>query len=107
MESHFEYGLRSGIWRIFNVLDKYKIKATFSCCSQALEKSPWLVNEILKRGHEISAHGVKWISHANLNVNEEEKVIRRMLFLNKPDCQGNLQWGGIQNLQLLLIQEIY
>ena len=75
MESHFEYGLRSGIWRIFTVLDKYKVQATFSCCSQALEKSPWLVNEIVKRGHEISAHGVKWISHANLNVNEEEKVI--------------------------------
>ena len=49
MESHFEYGLRSGIWRIFNVLDKYKVQATFSCCSQALEKSPWLVNEIVKK----------------------------------------------------------
>ena len=26
MESHFEYGLRSGIWRIFDALDKYNIK---------------------------------------------------------------------------------
>ena len=75
MESHFEYGLRSGIWRIFNILDKYNVKVTFSCCSQALEKSPWLVNEILKRGHEISAHGVKWISHVNLKVEDEKKII--------------------------------
>ena len=55
MESHFEYGLRSGIWRIFDALDKYNIKATFSCCSLALEKSPWLIEEILNRQHEISA----------------------------------------------------
>ena len=75
MESHFEYGLRSGIWRIFNLFDEYKIKATFSCCSRALEKSPWLINEILKRKHEISAHGIKWISHAYLNKKEEKEII--------------------------------
>ena len=62
MESHFEYGLRSGFWRIVDLLDKYKLKATFSCCSQALEKSPWLIEEILTREHEISAHSIKWIS---------------------------------------------
>jgi peptidoglycan/xylan/chitin deacetylase (PgdA/CDA1 family) len=75
MESHYEYGLRSGIWRIFNLFDEYKIKATFSCCSRALERSPWLINEILNRKHEISAHGVKWISHAYLNKQEEKDII--------------------------------
>ena len=66
MESHFEYGLRSGIWRIFDIFDKYNVKATFSCCSLALENSPWLIDEILDRNHEISAHSVKWISHARI-----------------------------------------
>ena len=75
MESHFEYGLRSGIWRIFDIFDKYDVKATFSCCSRALEKSPWLINEILSRRHEISAHGVKWVSHAYLNKEEEREII--------------------------------
>mgnify|MGYP001202793881 CR=1 FL=1 len=75
MESHFEYGLRSGIWRIFNLFDEYKIKATFSCCSRALERSPWLIKEILKRDHEISAHGVKWVSHAYLKKQEEKDII--------------------------------
>ena len=75
MESHFEYGLRSGIWRIFDLFDKYKVKATFSCCSRALEHSPWLIKEILSREHEISAHGVKWISHAYLNRQEEKDII--------------------------------
>ena len=77
MESHFEYGLRSGFWRIIHLLDKYKLPVTFSCCSQALEKSPWLIKEILNRGHEISAHGVKWISHFNLSENEERKIINK------------------------------
>ncbi len=75
MESHFEYGLRSGIWRIFDVFDKYNVKATFSCCSLALENSPWLIDEILNRNHEISAHGVKWISHAYLDRTEEKQII--------------------------------
>ena len=75
MESHFEYGLRSGIWRIFDVFDKYNVKATFSCCSRALENSPWLITEILNRKHEISAHGVKWISHAYLSREEEKQII--------------------------------
>ena len=75
MESHFEYGLRSGIWRIFDVFDKYNVKATFSCCSLALENSPWLIDEILIRNHEISAHGVKWISHAYLSKEEEKQII--------------------------------
>ena len=75
MESHFEYGLRSGIWRIFDIFDKYNVKATFSCCSLALENSPWLIDEILNRNHEISAHGVKWISHSYLDRTEEKKII--------------------------------
>ena len=75
MESHFEYGLRSGIWRIFDIFDRYNVKATFSCCSFALEKSPWLIDEILKRNHEISAHGVKWVSHSYLSREEEKKII--------------------------------
>ena len=37
MESHFEYGLRAGIWRVFHLLDQFKVKVTFSCCSRALK----------------------------------------------------------------------
>ena len=29
MESHFEYGLRSGIWRIFDIFDRYNVKSHF------------------------------------------------------------------------------
>ena len=75
MESHFEYGLRAGIWRIFHLLDQYKFKVTFSCCSDALVKSPWLIDEILKRGHEISAHSKKWVSHSSFDEQEERKII--------------------------------
>ena len=68
MESHFEYGLRAGIWRVFHLLDQFKVKVTFSCCSRALKKSPWLVKEIISRGHEISAHSVRWETHSNFSV---------------------------------------
>ena len=77
MESHFEYGTRAGIWRILDLLDKYTMKATMSCCSRAIEKSPWLASEIIKRGHEIAAHSVRWESHASMNKNDEKKIIAK------------------------------
>ena len=75
MESHFEYGLRAGIWRVFHLLDQFKVKVTFSCCSRALKKSPWLVKEIISRGHEISAHSVRWETHSNFSVKHEKNII--------------------------------
>ena len=39
-ESFFEYGSRVGVWRIMNILDEFKVKATFYCCALALGAQP-------------------------------------------------------------------
>ena len=109
MESHFEYGLRSGFWRIIDLLDKYKLKATFSCCSQALEKSPWLIKEILTREHEISAHSIKWISHSHFSEDEERKIISQcyddiLKLSGKPPLGWHTRSATSLNTRKLLIE---
>ena len=77
MESHFEYGVRAGYWRIAELLDRFGVKATFSASARALERSPWLARDIRARGHEISAHSYRWERHANLEEGAERAVIGR------------------------------
>lgn len=77
MESHYEYGTRVGYWRIMNLLEQFGISATMSCCGRALETSPWLAKDIVKRGHEISAHSYRWEPHAQMNEDQERKIIKK------------------------------
>jgi peptidoglycan/xylan/chitin deacetylase (PgdA/CDA1 family) len=77
MESHFEYGARAGYWRIADLLDRFGAKATFSASARALERSPWMAQDILARGHEISAHSYRWERHAPMDEATERAVIAR------------------------------
>jgi peptidoglycan/xylan/chitin deacetylase (PgdA/CDA1 family) len=77
MESHFEYGMRAGYWRIADLLDRFRVKATFSASARALERSAWLARDLRARGHEISAHSYRWERHAHLEEAEERDVIAR------------------------------
>ena len=71
METHFEYGTRAGYWRIMAMLERFGVVATLSACGRALERSPWLAVDGVRRGHEVSAHGYRWERHANMTEAEE------------------------------------
>ena len=77
METHFEYGTRAGYWRIMDVLERFGVTATLSACGRALEVSPWLAVDAVRRGHEISAHGYRWERHAHMTEADERAVIAR------------------------------
>jgi peptidoglycan/xylan/chitin deacetylase (PgdA/CDA1 family) len=77
METHFEYGTRAGYWRIMEVLERFGVAATLSACGRALEVSPWLAADGVRRGHEISAHGYRWERHAHMTESDERAVIAR------------------------------
>ena len=51
--------------------------ATVSTCGRAAELSPWLIEDAVKRGHEISCHGWRWEKHAHLKEDEERDKIAR------------------------------
>jgi allantoinase len=75
LESHFDYGTRAGWWRIMRVLESFGAVCTVSACGRAVERSPQLAADAVRRGHEVSAHGWRWESHARLSEAEERRAI--------------------------------
>jgi allantoinase len=60
MESHYEYGTRAGWPRIRELLRQYGVAATLNANGRALAISPWLAQEAVSDGHEVSCHGWRW-----------------------------------------------
>jgi len=77
MESHFEYGTRAGWPRIRALLQHYDVTATLNACGRALALSPWLAEEAVSDGHEISSHGWRWERQVHMDEATERAVIAR------------------------------
>lgn len=86
MESHFEYGTRVAYWRILDLLDRYGIKVTFNTCARAVEISPWLAEEGIARGHEISCHGYRWEVQTYMNEQAERAMIAKSVGIIQQAC---------------------
>ncbi len=67
IDSHFEYGTRTAWWRIADLFDKYGVPFTLNSCGRAVERNPWLAQDAVARGHEVSAHGYRWETHAGMD----------------------------------------
>ncbi|NNE88294.1 MAG: polysaccharide deacetylase family protein [Silicimonas sp.] len=52
-----EYGNRIGIFRLFEVLDRFGLTATLAANASAAKRYPVIIDEALRRGWEIAAHG--------------------------------------------------
>ena len=79
METHYAYGARAGLWRILDAFAEHGMRATFSACGRAVAHSPHLARAPHEAGHEISAHGWRWESHANMPEATERAVIARTI----------------------------
>lgn len=77
METHFNYGTRQGYGRIAQAFDKFGVSATFSTCGRAAQRSPWLLQDAVTRGHEISCHGWRWERQAEMSLPDEAGMIAR------------------------------
>ncbi|MFC7207913.1 polysaccharide deacetylase family protein [Comamonas endophytica] len=59
------------------VLEEFGAACTVSACGAAVQRLPELARDAFRRGHEISAHGWRWESHAQLPAEVERDNIRR------------------------------
>ncbi|HEY6716345.1 MAG TPA: polysaccharide deacetylase family protein, partial [Reyranella sp.] len=57
METMYEYGARSGFWRLMDIFDELEVKSTFYVCAVALERNRKAAREIRGRGHDVVCHG--------------------------------------------------
>lgn len=76
-DTHYEYGTRVGYWRVMRCLAAHDAPATVSACGRAVQRAPWLAQDAVARGHEVSCHGWRWERHVHLDADTERQLIAR------------------------------
>ncbi|MBI2206024.1 MAG: polysaccharide deacetylase family protein [Candidatus Rokubacteria bacterium] len=76
-ESNYLYGIRAGGPRVLAVLARHDVRATFTAAAVALERAPELARAIVDGGHEVAAHGHRWVHQYRLGEDEERDFIKR------------------------------
>ena len=76
MESLYEYGSRAGLWRLLRIFRERDIRVTVFGVAMALQRNPEAVRAMLADGHEIAAHGWRWINYQFIDEDTEREHIR-------------------------------
>jgi len=76
-ESNYRYGIRAGAPRVLGLIEQYGMRGTFTAAATALERAPELAERIARGGHEICAHGWRWVHQFRLSAEEERDFIRK------------------------------
>lgn len=76
MESLYEYGSRAGLWRLLRIFRERGIKLTVFGAAMALQRHPEATQAMVEAGHEIAAHGWRWISYQSIDEQTEREHIR-------------------------------
>ena len=79
VESAFEYGSRRGVWRVLRLLEERQIPVSALCCVSALPRTQEIAAALLEAGHEIVAHGWRWIDYQSVPEADEREHIRQAI----------------------------
>jgi len=109
VESYYEYGSRVGLWRVLDLLAKFRLKATFFACAQALERNKEAARAVVEAGHEVCCHGNRWIPPSEYTRDEEAEELKRAIKSIEQTCgQRPVGWysryGASVNTRELLVE---
>ena len=76
MESLYEYGSRSGFWRLHKLFQEKKIPITIFGVGMALEKNPEICKAIKNANYEVASHGWRWIDYQSVKKSEEKNHMK-------------------------------
>ena len=79
MESIYEYGSRSGFWRLDRLFREKRIPVTIFGVGLALKQNPEVCNTIKNGDYEIAAHGYRWIDYQNVKKSVEKKHMQQAI----------------------------
>ena len=111
-ESNYAYGIKAGAPRIFDLLERRNIKATFTAAAQSLERAPQIARRITNGNHETCAHGFRWQAQHKM-LEEEERQFIRLATASIENTTGTRPVGWLSrylftaNTRRLLIEEGY
>ena len=84
MESIYEYGSRSGVWRLLKLFNKYDVPLTIFAVAMAIERHPEVAHAMMDAGHEICSHGYRWIDYQYMDEAEErDHLVRAIEIIRK------------------------
>ncbi|KAL7536740.1 hypothetical protein ACHAXR_007362 [Thalassiosira sp. AJA248-18] len=109
MESLYDYGSRSGFWRLHDLLIRKNVPCTVFAVGMALERNPTAADAMSKAGWEVASHGYRWLDYQNVDENVEREHIRRTVQIHK-DLLGVRPVGMYQgkpnvNTRKLVVEE--
>ena len=79
MESIYEYGSRSGFWRLDKLFKEKKIPVTIFGVGLALKQNSEVCNAIKNGDYEIAAHGYRWIDYQDVKKSVEKKHMQKAI----------------------------
>ncbi|NVJ90728.1 MAG: allantoinase PuuE [Methylocystaceae bacterium] len=63
MESIYEYGSRTGVWRVLDLFKSRQVPLTVFAVAMAAQRHPEVIERCMEDGHEIASHGLRWINY--------------------------------------------
>ena len=79
MESIYEYGSRSGFWRLHKMFTDRNLPVTVFGVAMALQRNPSAVEAMLKAEWEIASHGYRWIDYQYVDENTEREHLQQAI----------------------------
>ena len=83
MESIYEYGSKTGFWRLDKLFKENKIPVTIFGVGLALKQNPEVCNAIKNGDYEIAAHGYRWIDYQDIKKSVEKKHMQQAIKIIK------------------------
>ncbi|GHC47238.1 allantoinase PuuE [Neogemmobacter tilapiae] len=82
MESLYDYGARAGFWRLHRLFTGRGLPVTIYGVTSALARNPEQVAAMKAAGWEIASHGLKWVDHRDMPMEEERAAIAESIRLH-------------------------
>jgi putative urate catabolism protein len=82
MESCYEYGSRTGFWRLYRMFGDRQIPVTVYGIAMALERNPEAVAAMLEADWEIASHGYRWIDYKYFSPEQEREHLQKAIAIH-------------------------
>jgi len=83
MESIYEYGARSGFWRLHRMFTDRQMPVTVFGVATAMQRNPDVVDAMLKANWEIASHGLKWIDYQYVKSSIEREHMEQAIEIHE------------------------
>ena len=78
-EGHYDYGSRTGVWRLARIYDEAAVPVTVSGSAVALELNPEICEWMREHDHDLMGHGWRWVEAWHQTRDEEREHLRRAI----------------------------